>query len=280
VTDKTINIRGELVSLQTPLVMGILNITDNSFYSDSRKQTDKDIRSRIVRIIKEGADIIDVGGYSTHPGAAEISIEEEIKRLSIALRILNREYPQIPVSVDTFRASVARMAVEEYGADIINDVSGGGLDSEMFATVAALRKPYIMMHMRGTPQTMQEHTNYECLIADIRKYFADKIYELELLGVNDIIIDPGLGFSKTIDQNYKLIAGINEFAIFNRPILVGISRKAMIYRLLKTTPSESLNGTTALNALALAGGADILRVHDVKEAVEVVQVVSKYKEYI
>ncbi|MDR1202612.1 MAG: dihydropteroate synthase [Tannerellaceae bacterium] len=273
---KTINIKGTLVSIQSPLVMGILNITPDSFYADSRKQTEADINKRIETILHEGGQIIDIGGYSSRPSADEVSPEEEIARLAFALNIVNKHYPDAIVSVDTFRADVARHCVEEFGVAIINDIAGGELDTGMFQTVADLQVPYIMMHMRGTPQTMQQFTDYNDLIVDIRKYFSDKVYQLEQMGINDIILDPGFGFSKTIEQNYKLMHHLKDFSIFGFPVLVGISRKAMIYKHLDTTPSESLNGTSILNTLALLNGADILRVHDVKEAVEVVKIVSKY----
>lgn len=273
---KTINIKGTLVSLQSPLVMGILNITPDSFYAGSRKQTETEINERIETILKEEGQIIDIGGYSSRPNAAEVSPEEEMERLAFALKILNKHYPDAIVSVDTFRAGVARRCVEEFGVAIINDIAAGELDAEMFRTVADLRVPYIMMHMRGTPQTMQQFTGYDNLIPDIRKYFAGKVYELERLGVNDIILDPGFGFSKTLEQNNQLMHHLKDFEIFGLPLLVGISRKAMIYKYLHTTPAESLNGTSVLNTIALMNGADILRVHDVKEAVEVVKIVSNY----
>ncbi|MDR3143083.1 MAG: dihydropteroate synthase [Tannerellaceae bacterium] len=273
---KTINVKGALVSIESPLVMGILNITPDSFYAGSRKQTEADVTKRIETILQEGGQIIDIGGYSSRPDADDVSPKEETARLAFALKILNRHYPDAIVSVDTFRADVARRCVEEYGAAIINDIAGGELDSGMFQTVAALQVPYIMMHMRGTPQTMQQFTVYNDLIADIRKYFSDKVYRLEQMGVNDIILDPGFGFSKTIEQNYQLMRRLNDFSIFGLPLLAGISRKAMIYKYLGTTPSESLNGTSILNTLALLNGADILRVHDVKEAAEAVKIVSKY----
>lgn len=273
---KSINIKGTLLSLQSPLVMGILNITPDSFYAGSRKQTEKEINERIEAILHEGGQIIDIGGYSSRPNAAEVSPEEEMERLSFALKIINAHYPDAIVSVDTFRAEVARQCVETFGVAIINDIAGGELDADMFQTVADLRVPYIMMHMRGTPQTMQQFTDYDDLIVDIRKYFADKVYQLEQMGVNDIILDPGFGFSKTLEQNYKLMHYLKDFALFGLPLLVGISRKAMIYKLLDSTPIDSLNGTTVLNTLALINGADILRVHDVKEAVEAVRLVTKY----
>ncbi|MDR1645599.1 MAG: dihydropteroate synthase [Tannerellaceae bacterium] len=269
-------IKGSLMSLHPPLVMGILNVTPDSFYTGSRKQTETEIHSRIETILEEGGRIIDVGGYSSRPAAAEVSEEEEMKRLALALKIVNKHYPEAIVSIDTFRSGVARRSVEVYGAAIINDISGGELDAGMFRAIAALKTPYILMHMRGTPLTMQQFTTYDHLIVDIRKYFADKIYELELLGVNDIILDPGFGFSKTTEQNFELMHSLDEFALFERPLVVGISRKSMIYKTLDITSEESLNGTTVLNTLALLKGADILRVHDVREAVEAVRLVEQY----
>jgi len=270
-----LNIKGTLMSLSTPVVMGILNVTPDSFYADSRKQTEAAIEERIQAILSEGAQIIDIGGYSSRSDAAEVSPEEEMERLAFALKILNAHYPEAIVSVDTFRAGVARRCVEEYGAAIINDISGGELDPGMFATVAELKVPYIMMHMRGTPQTMQQHTDYADMMEEIMLYFAAKVRELHLLGVSDVILDPGFGFSKTVSQNYQLMGHLKEFEVFGLPLLVGISRKSMIYKFLGGTPAESLNGTTVLNTYALLNGADILRVHDVRAAVEAVKLVSK-----
>ena len=272
---KTLNIRGTLTSLDTPMVMGILNITPDSFYADSRKQTEAAIEERIQTILSEGGRIIDVGGYSSRPDAAGVTSEEEMKRLAFALKILNTHYPDAVISVDTFRASVARRAVEEYGVAIINDISGGELDADMFTTVANLHVPYIMMHMRGTPQTMQQHTDYADMMGEIILYFSRKVRQLHLMGVNDIILDPGFGFSKTVDQNYLLMRQLREFQEFGLPLLVGVSRKSMIYKYLGGTPADSLNGTTVLNTYALLNGADILRVHDVKAAVEAVMVINK-----
>lgn len=272
---KTLNIRGTLTSLDTPLVMGILNITPDSFYADSRKQTEAAIEERVQEILSEGGRIIDIGGYSSRPDAVEVSAEEEMTRLAFALKILNRHYPDVTLSVDTFRADVARRCVEEYGVGMINDISGGELDAGMFDTVASLHVPYIMMHMRGTPQTMQQHTNYTDMMEEIMLYFANKVRQLRLLGVNDIILDPGFGFSKTVDQNYALMSRLHEFKEFSLPLLVGVSRKSMIYRYLGGTPADSLNGTTVLNTFALLNGADILRVHDVKAAVEAVRIIKK-----
>lgn len=275
---KTLNIRGTLTSLETPLVMGILNITPDSFYADSRKQTEAAIEERIQTILSEGGQIIDIGGYSSRPDAVEVSPEEEMSRLAFALKILNAHYPDTPLSVDTFRADVARRCVEEYGVAIVNDISGGELDREMFDTVARLHVPYIMMHMRGTPQTMQQHTDYADMMEEIMLYFAGKVRRLRLLGVNDIILDPGFGFSKTVEQNYALMSRLREFGEFGLPLLVGVSRKSMIYKFLGGTPADSLNGTTVLNTFALMNGADILRVHDVRAAVEAVKIVNQLKQ--
>ncbi|MBC8602479.1 dihydropteroate synthase [Parabacteroides acidifaciens] len=275
---KTLNIRGTLTSLETPLVMGILNITPDSFYADSRKQTEAAIEERIQTILSEGGQIIDIGGYSSRPDAVEVTPEEEMSRLAFALKILNAHYPDTPLSVDTFRADVARRCVEEYGVAIVNDISGGELDREMFDTVARLHVPYIMMHMRGTPQTMQQHTDYADMMEDIMLYFAGKVRRLRLLGVNDIILDPGFGFSKTVEQNYALMSHLREFGEFGLPLLVGVSRKSMIYKFLGGTPADSLNGTTVLNTFALMNGADILRVHDVRAAVEAVKIVNQLKQ--
>lgn len=274
-SDKMLNIRGALFSLSAPAVMGILNITPDSFYAGSRKQTEVAIEERIQTILNEGGRIIDLGGYSSRPDAAEVSPEEELSRLTFALNILNRHYPDAIISVDTFRAEIARTCVEEYGVSIINDISGGDLDPKMYKTIAELQVPYILMHMRGTPKTMQQYTEYEDLTNDIIRDLSEKVRRLHLLGVNDIIIDPGFGFSKTTDQNYELMNHLREFKIFELPLLVGISRKSMLYRFLGGSPADSLNGTTVLNTFSLLNGADILRVHDVKEAVEAVKIVGK-----
>lgn len=272
---KSININGELLDFSTPLVMGILNVTPDSFYSGSRKQSEEEIVGRVCQIIEEGGKIVDIGGQSTTPTSTLIPAKEELKRLEPILRLIRKEFPNTILSIDTFYSEVARPAVEKYGVNIINDISGGQIDDNMFETVARLNVPYILMHMRGTPQTMQQHTRYDNFIQDILYYFSEKLSKLNLLGVNDIIIDPGFGFSKTTDQNYQLMAYLKYFNIFDVPILVGISRKSMIYKLLECTPQESLNGTSALNTFALLSGANILRVHDVKEAVECVKIVGK-----
>ena len=277
--NRTINIKGELFSLDRPVVMGILNVTPDSFFAGSRKRTEAEIAMRIEEILAQGGDWIDIGGYSSRPDATPVTADEEMRRLELGLEILSRDYPSVPVSVDTFRADVARCCVEKYGVAMINDISAGELDPEMFRTVADLKVPYIMMHMRGTPQTMASLTDYTNLMDEIMLYFAEKVRQLCLMGVSDLILDPGFGFSKTLEQNYELMAHLREFGIFDLPILVGISRKRMIYQLLGGTPEESLNGTTALHTCALLNGADILRVHDVKEAVEAVRIVQKIKEY-
>ncbi|HLW09898.1 MAG TPA: dihydropteroate synthase [Fermentimonas sp.] len=277
--EKTININGSLISLSTPLVMGILNVTPNSFYSDSRKQSEFDIISRCREIINEGGSIIDVGAQSTSPSSSFLTAKEEANRLMPALKLIRKEFPDVILSIDTFYADVAKQAVEEYGANIINDISGGEIDDRMFSVVAELNVPYILMHMRGVPQTMQQMTDYEDLIQDIIYYFSEKKAKLNLLGVSDVIIDPGFGFSKSVSQNYELMAYLKYFHIFDEPILVGVSRKSMIYKLLETTPEESLNGTTVLNTVSLLSGANILRVHDVKEAAECVRIISELTEY-
>lgn len=274
-THYTLNLGGQLLSLATPRVMGILNVTPDSFYDGSRCPEKAEITERIHTMVREGADIIDIGGYSSRPHAADISPDEEMRRLSVGLEIIRKHYPDAFVSVDTFRAEVARRCVEEYGVQIINDISGGELDHKMFETAADLHVPYILMHMRGTPDTMMSLTDYDNLIGDMLYYFSERIARLESLGVNDIIIDPGFGFSKTLDDNYLLMKHLDEFARIGLPLLVGVSRKSMIYKYFGTTPAESLNGTTALNVLALLGGANILRVHDVREAVEAVRIVCK-----
>lgn len=271
----TINLNGDLIDLRIPVVMGILNVTPDSFYASSRYQNEKAIIERAIQIQEEGGLIIDIGAYSSRPQSTHIPVEEEIRRLDQALKLLRREVPNSYISVDTFRADVARYCIEEHGVAMINDISGGELDTRMYDTIAELHVPYVIMHMRGTPQEMMMHTEYEHLIADLLLYFSQKINSLRERGVCDIIIDPGFGFSKTIDDNYRLMHELAVFQKFGLPILVGISRKSMIYKLLNTSPEESLNGTTVLNTLALMNGAQILRVHDVKEATEAITIVNK-----
>lgn len=273
-----LNIKGELTSFDTPVVMGILNVTPDSFFAGSRKNTEEEIILRVRQILDEGGKIVDVGACSSRSGADDVSPEEEMKRLAFALGLLNREFgTDIIYSIDTFRADVARMCVEEYGAAIINDISGGEMDSRMFDTVADMNVPYILMHMKGTPANMQLNPVYENLFGEVFRYMAEKVETLKLKGVNDIVLDPGFGFGKTLDDNYRLMAHMEEFSVFGLPLLVGISRKTMIYRLLGTSADEALNGTSVLNTISLMKGADILRVHDVREAVECVRIVEKLK---
>jgi dihydropteroate synthase len=267
----TSNVKGKLMDFSSPRVMGILNITPDSFYERSRKQTEKEIAERVIQIAEEGADIIDVGGYSSRPLAAYVDETEEFSRLKYGLKILFREAPGAIVSLDTFRSDIARRCVEDFGVAVINDISAGTLDDRMFETVARLQVPYIAMHMKNSPQNMMEDTNYANLMQEILLYFAEKVIQLHQLGVNDIWIDPGFGFSKTTAQNYLILNKLEEFHILELPLLVGFSRKTMIREILATTPAESLNGTTVLNMFALTKDAHVLRVHDVKEAVQTIR---------
>lgn len=273
----TLNLRGRLLELREPQIMGILNVTPDSFFSESRTPDEEHIAQRVKQMMNDGADMIDIGGYSSRSGANDVSTEEEMNRLRRGLRIIRKLYPDVPVSVDTFRADVARMCIEEEGADIINDISGGILDRQMFRTVAQLHVPYIMMHMQGTPDSMQLAPHYDNLRQEVMLYFAERIDRLCQMGVKDIIVDPGFGFGKTMEHNYELMAHLEDFHVFGLPLLVGISRKSMIYKLLGGTPQTSLNGTTVLNTIALTKGAHILRVHDVKEAVEAKRIVGMCK---
>lgn len=269
----TINIKGELIKLNPAIVMGILNITPDSFYAASRYQNQKIILEKAAKMLEQGVAILDIGGYSTRPQAKNISIEEEIRRLIPAIESISKEFPDARISADTFRSQVARAAIEA-GAGMINDISGGNLDKKMFETVADLNVPYILMHSRGNPQTMQQLTDYQDIMLEMIAYFEKKIHQLNQLGVKDIIIDAGFGFAKTIEQNYFILKNMEEFKILDRPILVGVSRKSMIWKKLKITPQESLNATTASNTFALTKGATILRVHDVKEAVEIIELLN------
>lgn len=274
----TLNLRGRLLELREPQIMGILNVTPDSFYSDSRTLDEVHITDRVRQMMDEGADMIDIGGYSSRPGADDVTPEEEMDRLRRGLRIVRKLYPEVPVSVDTFRADVARMCIEEEGADIINDISGGMMDRQMFRTVARLGVPYILMHMQGTPDTMQVAPHYDNLRREVMLYFAERIDRLCQMGAKDIIVDPGFGFGKTLEHNYELMNHLDDFAVFNLPLLVGISRKSMIYKLTGGTPQTSLNGTTVLNTISLVKGAHILRVHDVKAAAEAKQIYMAMKQ--
>jgi dihydropteroate synthase len=271
----TFQIKGCLYSLNKPKVMGILNLTPDSFFAGSRVPTDtKSVLMEAEKKIKEGADFLDLGGYSTRPGAAEISIEEEIARVIPAISEIKKNFPNTLLSVDTFRSQVAKAAIEE-GAELVNDISAGNLDPEMLPLVAKLGVPYIAMHLKGTPQTMQQETDYSDLVTDVLAYFSEKVKQLTKLGIKDVIIDPGFGFAKTREQNFELLRNLSSFKRLGLPILVGVSRKSMIYKTLEISANEALNGTTALNMFALLQGADILRVHDVKEAKETIELAAQ-----
>lgn len=272
----TLNLRGNLVSLDSPKVMGILNITPDSFYEDSRAESLEKITSKASQMLEEGAAFLDIGGYSTRPGADDIPLSAELDRVIPAIEAILAIYPDTYISIDTFRSEVARKAIEA-GASLINDVSGGNLDDRMFATVAELQVPYILMHMRGTPETMKSLTNYKHLLNDIATELSEKCDKLKALGVADIIVDPGFGFAKSIEQNYEILRNLGYFKRLKLPLLAGLSRKSMIYRTLDLPAAEALNGTTALNMAALMNGASLLRVHDVKEAVETIKLYKAYK---
>ncbi len=274
-TPFTLNLRGRLAEYSRPVVMGVLNVTPDSFYSGSRAQTHADITRRARQLVADGADMLDIGAYSSRPGADDVSADEELRRLEAGLSAVREAVGyDIPISVDTFRADVARRAVE-WGADIINDISGGLLDEGMFETVADLHVPYILMHMRGTPATMQTMTDYTDVVADVIGELSHKLSRLEELGVADVIIDPGFGFAKTLDQNYRLLSQLDAFAILGRPVLAGMSRKSMLTRLLGIDATEALVPTAIVGALALERGAAILRVHDPREAAQAIAIVEK-----
>ncbi len=270
-TIQTMNIRGRLVDLACPQVMGILNVTPDSFYAGSRCPDADAIRQRVRRIRQEGASMLDLGGYSSRPGADDVSPLEEWHRLQPAIEIAREEWPEAIISVDTFRAEVARKAVEA-GVDIVNDIAGGDMDPEMFSAVAELHVPYILMHMQGTPRDMQRAPAYSDVVMEVFRSLGERVETLHEMGVADVILDPGFGFGKTLQQNYQLMARLGEFRLLDCPLLVGVSRKSMIYRLLGCTPEQALNGTTVLHTMALMNGANILRVHDVREAVEAVKI--------
>jgi dihydropteroate synthase len=270
----TLNLKGKLRIIDHPMVMGIINATPDSFYVGSRKSEDNVLRTA-EKMLTDGAEILDIGAYSTRPGAQVVSVEEELKRAIPIIKIIHQHFPDTIISIDTFRAEIARAAVE-VGASIINDVSAGEDDANMFDTVAKLGVPYIMMHKRGTPQTMTKLTQYEDIVLDVLNYFTNRISAAKLAGIKDLIVDPGFGFAKTMEQNYQLLKSLDRFAILELPILVGVSRKRMIQQIIDTSAADALNGTTVLHTLALLKGADILRVHDVKEAVESVKLVNYY----
>ena len=270
----TINLKGNLLQYDKPVVMGIINVTPDSFYCGSRFEEKESVVRCVEEMIAEGVDWIDLGAYSSRPGAEEVPVNEEIDRRAMGMEARRSVSKNIPVSIDTFRSEVAKTAVTQLNADIINDISGGNLDNRMYETVAALKVPYILMHMRGTPTTMSGMNRYQDVTAEVLAELSEKIERLSLLGINDVIIDPGFGFAKNIEQNYTLLRNLKLFNIFDRPLLVGVSRKSMIYRPLGITPEESLNGTTVINTISLLSGAAILRVHDVKAAVEAVNIVN------
>jgi len=272
--NKTLNVGGRLVDLTVPKVMGIINVTPDSFYEGSRYTTDL-VLNHVERMLKEGADFIDVGGYSSRPGADDISLDEELTRVMPSVKAIRKHFPEILLSIDTFRSEVAKQALGE-GATIVNDISGGNLDSKIMEVVGKAGAAYILMHLRGSPQTMNQFTTYDNLLRDVVGYFNDRIFQAHQAGIKEIIIDPGFGFAKTVQQNFELLRRLNHFEIFGMPILVGLSRKSMIWRTLGTTADESLNGTSILNTQALIQGANILRVHDVKEAVECVKLTREF----
>ena len=278
-TPITIDCNSKLLDLSTPAIMGILNLTDDSFYDGGQHNSIKKALLQTEKMLDDGAKIIDIGAYSSRPKAKHISLNEEWRRLEKTLQIINKEFPQAIVSVDTFRSEIARRSVDN-GADLINDISAGNLDLEMFDTVAELHVPYIIMHMQGTPQSMQDNPHYNCIEKEVVNYFYVKIKTLEQKGVNNIIIDPGFGFGKTLEHNYQLLNNLEELHTLELPLLVGISRKSMIYKVLETDAKNSLNGTTAIHSLCLSKGASILRVHDVKEAVECVKLINFAKNQL
>lgn len=269
-----INCKGQLIDLSEPKVMGIINITPDSFFSGSRANSDKEILSKAEQMLKEGATFLDLGAYSSRPGADDISEEEELRRMTPSVEMILKEYPEAILSIDTYRSKVAQRSIEA-GAAIINDISAGKLDEKMLKTVADLQVPYIMMHMKGTPQTMKDLNQYEDLAGDILFYFSERIAAARKLGINDLIIDPGFGFAKNIAQNFELLSKLELFKNLELPLLAGLSRKSMIWKKLGISPDDALNGTTSLNTIALLKGADILRVHDVKEAIECINLTNQ-----
>ena len=271
-----INCNGNLIDLSTPKVMGILNVTPNSFYDGGKHKEINSIIHQVDKMLSEGADFIDIGAYSSKPSAEFVSEEEEIKRLVHIIKELVETFPTIILSVDTFRANVAKASVEN-GVAMVNDISAGLLDDKMLETIAQMKVPYIMMHMRGNPQTMQNLTHYDDIVKEMIFYFSERIQKARSFGISDIIIDPGFGFAKTLEQNYEVLHKMELFWMLELPLLAGISRKSMIYKVLESSPQEALNGTSVLNTIALQKGAKILRVHDVKEAVECIKLVSKLK---
>ncbi len=271
-----INIKGNLLDLSSPIIMGILNVTPDSFYDGGFYNSKKKVLDQVKKMISDGASIIDIGGYSSRPGANNVSVNNELDRVLPIIKLIKEKYPEILISIDTFRSKVAELSVES-GADIINDISGGTLDSKMYETVSKLKVPYIIMHMKGNPTNMMEKTNYEEILKEINHYFIEKISLAESFGIKDIIIDPGFGFSKTTRQNFDILNNLNFYKKLEKPILIGISRKSMIYNTLNIDPEEALNGSTVLHTISLLAGAKIIRTHDVKEAYECVKLVRALK---
>ncbi|MFT4756993.1 MAG: dihydropteroate synthase [Vicingaceae bacterium] len=274
----SINCKGVLMDFSTPRIMGIVNLTPDSFFGGSRFQAEKEILSQVEKMLIEGADIIDLGAFSSRPNADLISFEEEKKRLLSPLQNIVHEFPSAVISIDTYRSKVAELSIYE-GASIINDISGGDLDESMFETIATLKVPYILMHMQGTPKTMQQNPEYEDVFKEIYKGFSEKLQKITALGANDVILDVGFGFGKTLKHNYTLLKKLNSFHSLQRPVLAGISRKGMIQKVIHASADDSINGTTAAHVLALQNGANILRVHDVKAAKEAIQIVSYYQKH-
>lgn len=270
----TINCKGRLIDLSISRVMGILNVTPNSFFDGGKYVNETELLTQVGKMLSDGATFIDIGAYSSKPSAEFVSEEEELARIVPVVQLILKHFPDALLSIDTFRSEVAKACIEN-GAAIINDISAGNLDEMMFEVVAKYKVPYIMMHMRGTPQTMQTMTNYTNILKEILFYFSEKVSKARSLGINDLIIDPGFGFAKTVDQNYEIMEKLELFQLLDVPVLVGVSRKSMIYKALNISSTEALNGTTVLNTIGLSKGAAILRVHDVKEAVECVQLYSK-----
>lgn len=268
---------GKVLDFSRPRIMGVLNVTPDSFYMQGRQWGEKELLTKAATMVEEGADLLDLGGYSSRPGAENISEQEELQRVMPAIGLLKKAYPTMPISIDTFRAQVARKAIEA-GADMINDISGGELDENMFETVADCGVPYVLMHMKGSPQTMTQNTSYENIFQEMIDYFQRKIFNLHTLGVSDIVVDLGFGFAKTREQNFSLLNNLEVFKLLGCPLLVGISRKSMIYKTLGISPEEALNGTTVLHTVALLQGVSLLRVHDVKPAAEAIQLVNQLQQ--
>ncbi len=273
----SVNLGGELIDFTVPIVMGIVNVTPDSFYEGSKMEDETVMLSAVEKMVKDGVTIVDVGAVSTRPGAQLISTKVELERLLPAVLAIRKNFPELPISIDTFRSWVAVRVIDEIGPIVVNDISGGSLDSKMFETIGRLKVPYILSHIQGIPQNMQEEPQYNDIIKDISSYFSEKVKRLSKLGVVDVILDPGFGFGKNLDHNFDLLNRLDSFKVFQLPVMVGLSRKSMIWKALETVPEEALNGTSVANTMALLGGADILRVHDVKEAVEAIKIFCEIK---